>query len=112
MALLIVNAFSDDTIEPPLNRLPNSVVLSVTDNHGTPVAGLAVANFKVQPVVVTPSLSMVNVVGVIAGVFPGFYVVDVATIGKNRWKEGVYIFAIAIERGPDHGQCLASVLVA
>jgi hypothetical protein len=112
MALLMVAAFADDGIEPPVNRLPNSLVLSVTDNHGTPIAGLAVANFKVQPVVVTPSLSMVNIVGVTAGVFPGFYVVDVAAIGKNRWKDGVYIFAVAIERGPDHGQCLASVLVA
>ena len=112
MALLMVTAFSDDTIEPPVNRLPNNVVLSVTDNHGTPVSGLGVSNFKVQPVVVTPSLSMVNIVGVTAGVFPGFYVVDVAMIARSKWKDGVYIFAVAIERGPDHGQCLASVLVA
>jgi hypothetical protein len=107
----MVTAYSDDGIEPPVNRLPNSVVVSVTDNHGTPVSGLGVANFKLQPVLVTPSLSMVNVVGVAAGVFPGFYVVDVTAIGKAKWKEGVYIFALAIERGPDHGQCLASVLV-
>jgi hypothetical protein len=111
MALLIVTAVCDDTIEPAANRLSNNVVLSVTDHHGTPVTGLGVTNFKAQPVAITPSVSMVNIVGVSAGVFPGIYLVDVAAVGK-KWKDGVYIFAVAIARGPDHGQCLASVLVA
>jgi len=111
MALLIVNADSEDTIAGPGNRENNYVVVSVTDSVGNPVTGLTAANFKVQPVIVGPGGALVNITGANAAGVPGFYVVNVVPINAETWKAGVYIFAVAVERGADRGQSLASVLM-
>ena len=52
MARLIVTAFTEDSIAAPGNRQPNYIVASVTDVNGSPVSGLAVNNFKVDPMIV------------------------------------------------------------
>lgn len=111
MARLIVTAFSEDTIAAPGNRRPNYIVASVTNTRGTPVTGLGVSNFKVDPMIVGPGGALVNVTGVTAGRLPGFYHVNVVPIRKETWKKGVYIFAVAVERGADKGQTLATVLM-
>jgi hypothetical protein len=111
MARLIVTAFSEDTLAAPANRLPNYIVASVTNTDGIPVNGLDTSNFKVQPVIVGPGGALVNIIGVTGGPLPGFYVVHVVPTGKETWKEGVYIFAIAVEKGNDKGQSLATVLM-
>jgi hypothetical protein len=111
MARLIVSAFSEDTIAAPGNRQPNYIVASVTDANGAPVTGLAGANFKVDPMIVGPGGALVNVTGVNPGRLPGFYHVNVVPIRTETWKAGVYIFAVAVERGADKGQALATVLM-
>ncbi len=111
MARLVVTAFSEDTIAAPGNRQPNYIVVSVTDGKGAPVTGLAAVNFKVDPMIVGPGGALVNITGVNAGRLPGFYHVNVVPINKETWKAGVYIFAVAVERGADKGQSLATVLM-
>ena len=111
MARLVVSALSEDTIAAPGNRQPNYLVVSVTDVNGVPVSGLAKSNFKVQPVVVAPGGALVNITLVTAGPLPGFYLVEVVPIGTETWKNGVYIFAVAVTKGADKGQNLASVLL-
>jgi hypothetical protein len=111
MARLIVTAFSEDTIAAPGNRQPNYIVVSVTNVNGVPVTGLVVANFKVDPMIVGPGGALVNITGVTAGRLPGFYHINVVPIRVERWKAGVYIFAIAVKKGSDRGQALATVLM-
>ncbi len=111
MARLIVTAFSEDTIAAPGNRLPNYIVVSATDVNGVGVTGLGASNFKVDPMVVGPGGALVNIAGVTAGRLPGFYHINVVPIKTETWKKGVYIFAVAVERGADHGQALATVLM-
>lgn len=111
MARLIVTAFSEDSIAAPGNRQPNYIVVSVTANDGTPVTGLTAANFRVDPMIVGAGGALVNITGVNAGRLPGFYHVNVVPINAETWKSGVYIFAVAVERGADHGQALATVLM-
>lgn len=111
MARLIVTAFSEDTIASPGNRQPNYIVASVTDTNGKPVSGLTAANFKVNPLIVGPGGALVNIIQVYAGIFPGFYHINVVPIGAQTWKAGVYIFAIVAQAGTNHGQALATVLM-
>jgi len=111
MARLIVEAFSEDTIAAPGNRQPNYIVASVTDQNGVPVTGLALANFKVNPLIVGPGGALVNIVNVYNGIFPGFYHINVVPISTQTWKAGVYIFAIAVNSGVNQGQSLATVLM-
>jgi hypothetical protein len=111
MARLIVIAFSEDTIAAPGNRQPNYIEVSVTDGSGEPVTGLAAANFKVDPMIVGPGGAMVNITRVAAGRLPGFYHIEVVPINTQTWKAGVYIFAVAVQRGADKGQTLGTVLM-
>ncbi|HEY9596646.1 MAG TPA: hypothetical protein V6C65_28625 [Allocoleopsis sp.] len=111
MARLIVAAFSEDTIAAPGNRQPNYIIASVTDINGVPVTGLGVSNFKVDPMIVGPGGSLVNITGVSPGRLAGFYHINVVPMETQTWKAGVYIFAVAVERGTDRGQTLATVLM-
>ncbi len=111
MARLITTAFSEDTIAAPGNRQPNYLIVSVTDANGQPVTGLGVSDFQVDPMVVGPGGALVNITSVAAGRLPGFYLIKVVPIGTQTWKAGVYIFAVAVEKGADKGQTLATVLL-
>ena len=111
MARLIVTAFSEDTIAAPGNRQPNYIEVSVTDGNGEPVIGLAAANFKVDPMIVGPGGALVNITRAVAGRLPGFYHIEVVPINTQTWKAGVYIFAVAVQRGTDKGQTLGTVLM-
>lgn len=111
MARLVVEALSEDTIAAPGNRQPNYIVVSVTDANGTPVTGLGTPNFKVDPMIVGPGGALVNITQVTPGRLPGFYLVFVLPIRTETWKAGTYLFAVAVERGADHGQTLTSVLM-
>ena len=111
MARLIVSAFSEDTIAAPGNRQPNYLLVSVTDADGVPVTGLTVAQFKVDPMIVGPGGALVDITSVNAGRLPGFYTIRVVPIRAETWKAGVYVFAVAVERGRDKGQALATVLM-
>jgi hypothetical protein len=111
MARLIVVPLSEDSIAAPGNRRPNYITVSVTDANGSPVTGLVRTNFKVDPMIVGPGGALVNITSVTAGRLPGFYFVDVVPINAETWKAGGYIFAVAVERGSDKGQTLASVLM-
>ncbi len=111
MARLILKAFSEGTVAAPGNRQPNYITVSVTNVNGAPVLGLVAANFKVDPMVVAPGGALVNITGVTAGTLPGFYRIDVVPIRTETWKQGVYIFAIAVEKGTNKGQTLATGLI-
>ena len=111
MGLFITSALSEDTIAAPGNKLNNYITVSVSDFNGVPTTGLNAKNFKVNAMIVGPGGAQVNITSVGAGVLPGFYLVNVVPIGSNTWKPGVYIFAIAVKRNADQGQCLAKVLL-
>jgi hypothetical protein len=111
MARLIVTAFSEDSIAAPGNRQPNYIVVSVTASTGVPVTGLGAPHFKVDPMIVGPGGALVNITGVTAGRLPGFYHINVMPIGTEKWKAGVYIFAVAVQKASDQGQTLATVLM-
>lgn len=111
MALLIVQAASEDTIAAPGNRKPNYVCASVTDAVGNPVTGLGVANFAVQPLVVGPGGALDTIQSVTAAGLPGMYIVSVVPIGTETWKSGTYIFGLSVTHAGDHGQALATVLM-
>ena len=111
MSLLIVQAASEDTVAAPGNRQDNYVVVSVSDSVGNAVTGLTASNFKVQPVIVGPGGALVNITGASTAGLPGFYIIRVVPINTQTWKAGTYIFAVAVERGADKGQALASVLM-
>jgi hypothetical protein len=108
MALLIVQAESEDTIAAPGNRQANYVCVSVTDSAGGPVSGLAAANFSVVPLIVGPGGALVNINSVSSGP-AGTYIIRVVPIGTETWKAGFYIFAVAVTRAPDQGQALCKV---
>jgi hypothetical protein len=109
LAKLIVVAQSEDTVAAPGNMQPNYIVVSVTDADEKPVTGLTLANFKVQPIIVGPGGVLVHISSVSASTLPGFYIVNIIPVNNQTWKAGVYIFAVAISRGNDNGQTLASV---
>lgn len=111
MALLHVQAASEDTIAAPGNRNPNYIIVSVTDGAGNPVLGLTDANIKVDPMIVGPGGALVNVTGVRGGRLPGFYHIDVLPIKTETWKSGGYIFAVVVESAGNRGQALCSVLL-
>ncbi len=111
MARLIVIASSEDTVAAPGNRLSNYIAISVSDLNGEPVIGLKAENFKVDPMIVAPGGSHVEISTAFAGRLPGFYYVNVVPSHMETWKGGVHIFAIAVERGTDKGQTLATVLM-
>ena len=111
MARLIVTAFSEDSIAAPGNRQSNYIIVSVTDVNGVPVTGLGTSNFKVDPMIVGPGGALVNITSVTAGRLSGFYHINVVPIRKETWKQGVYIFAVAVEKAADKGQTLATVLM-
>jgi hypothetical protein len=111
MARLIVDAFSEDGIASPGNRLPNYIIVSVTYSNGNPINKLGVANFRIDPMIVGAGGALVNITAVTAGRLPGFYHINVVPIGTETWKAGVYIFAIAVEKGTSKGQTLATVLM-
>jgi len=111
MARLHVQLQSEDTIAGPGNRNPNYIVASVTDDAGVGVAGLAAANFKVDPVIVGPGGALVNIVSVAAGRIAGVYLVQVVPINAETWKAGTYVFAVAVTSGANNGQGLCSVVM-
>ena len=111
MARLIIVASSEDTVAAPGNRLSNYIAVSVEDLNGEPVTGLTADNFKVDPMIVAPGSSGVEISTVFAGRLPGFYYVNVVPLHMETWKGGVHIFAIVVKRGADKGQTLATVLM-
>lgn len=111
MARLIIQALSEDTIAAPGNSQPNYIIASVTSTNGQAVTGLTAANFKVNPLIVGPGGALVNIVNVYGGIFPGFYHIHVRPITPHTWKAGVYVFAIVVQKGINHGQTLAAVLM-
>ncbi len=111
MARLIVIASSEDAVASPGNRLSNYIAVSVTDLNGEPVTGLTAENFKVDPMIIAPGSSGVEISSVFAGRMPGFYYVNVVPAHMENWKGGVHIFAIAVKNGADKGQTLATVLM-
>jgi hypothetical protein len=86
MAILIVTAFSEDTIAAPGNRQPNYIVVSVTDANGIPITGLGISDFKVDPMIVGPGGALVNITSVTGGRLPGFYNINVVPIRTETWK--------------------------
>lgn len=116
MSRLIVEAFSEDSIAAPGNRMQNYIEVSVIDMNGEPITGLNKNNFKIDPMIVGPGGSLVDITNVTAGRLPGFYHINVVPMKKETWKAGVYIFAVAVDRPTpahthDKGQTLATVLM-
>ncbi len=111
MVRLIVVALSEDTVAAPGNRLSNYICVSVTDTNGNPISDLTADNFKVDPMVTAPGGAVVNISTFFPGRLPGFYHLNIVPADMKTWKMGVYIFAVAVQKGNDKGQTLASVLM-
>lgn len=109
---LYVQAATEDTIADPGNRKPNYLVLSITDADGHPVLGITENHIQVDPMIVGPGGSLVEVSRVAhSSRIEGFYFVDLKPINGQTWKAGTYIFAIVVKIGGKRGQALASVLM-
>lgn len=109
---LCVEAVSEDGIANPGNRRPNYLLISVTDADGNPLTNLDKNNFKVDPMIVGPGGSLVDITRVQhSSRIDGFYFVDLKPIKKRTWKAGVYVFAVAVNSKGKRGQNLASVLM-
>jgi hypothetical protein len=111
MARLIVTATSEDTVAAPGNRLSNYICVSITDTDGNPITELTMENFKVDPMISAPGSGHVHINSFFAGRLPGFYYLNIAPDNMGHWKHGVYIFAIAVQKGNDRGQTLTHVLM-
>ncbi|HEX6510187.1 MAG TPA: hypothetical protein VF221_21360 [Chloroflexota bacterium] len=112
MARLTVEAIAVATIAKPENRDPCYICVSVTNTHGLPVNDLDASNILPSAMVVGPGGADVEVVDVRPyGLDSGYYNVDVIPVRDYVWKPGVYVFAVIVVSGDDHGQTLTSVLV-
>jgi hypothetical protein len=94
----------------PGNRLPLYLVISVTRSSGTPVTGLATADFQVDPIIVAPGGAMVTVSSV-SEPQPGTYLVQVIPIPAGTWHLGRYLFWVAVVSGAARGQTVRDVFV-
>jgi len=109
---LHIEAISEDTIASPGNRKPNYILVSVTDSNGKAISNLNKRNFNVDPLIVGPGGSLVNIVSARqSSRIEGFYILQLKPIRQETWKPGVYVFAIAVESNNNRGQTLASVLM-
>jgi hypothetical protein len=111
MALLIVQAASEDTIAAPGNRQPNYICVSVTDSVGNPVTGLTAKNFAVDPMIVGAGGALVDITSAVPVRLPGTYIINVVPIRTETWKSGGYVFAVAVTQGANRGQALTTVLL-
>ncbi|HRK81939.1 MAG TPA: hypothetical protein PLZ12_10840 [Saprospiraceae bacterium] len=111
MALLRIEALSEDTVAAPGNRQPSYIVAAVTDACGEPVTGLSASNFKVDPCIVGAGGALVNITSVAPVRIPGTYIINVVPIRTETWKAGVYIFAVAVHSGTGQGLTLCSMLM-
>ncbi len=110
--LLQIQADSEDVIAEPGNRKPNYLVLSVSDADGNPVLNLTENNIQVDPMIVGPGGSLVEISRVQpSSRIQGFYFVDLKPIAGQTWKAGTYIFAVVVHMGGKRGQALARVLM-
>jgi hypothetical protein len=93
------------------DRYPAALVVSVSDETGKPVVGLAATSFNVQAVIVAPGGTGVGLAGVTSRA-DGVYTLDIVpdpTAGD--WGRGQYLLAVTVVRGFDHGQCLAELVI-
>ena len=111
MARLIVEVLAEDTVAAPGNRQPLYIIASVTAASGSPTTGLAAANFKIQAEIVGPGGSEVQVGAFFGEPRPGVYHIELLPIRDLTWRQGVYIFSVAVQRGTDRGQTLTQVLM-
>jgi F420-0:gamma-glutamyl ligase len=112
VARLNVEAVAEDTVAAPENKEPCYICVSVTNGHGLPVTGLDSSNILPSAMIVAPGGADIDVADVREyGTDSGFYYVDVIPTRDYVWKPGVYIFAIIVVAGADHGQTLTSVLL-
>lgn len=109
MDRLHVTAISEDALAAPGNQEPNYIVVSVTDNKGEPVTGLTTATFEVSAFIAPPGGASVDIKQINTFPMPGFYSLSVVPVQNLEWKQGVYIFGIAVTKGDKKGQTLAKV---
>jgi hypothetical protein len=88
-----------------------AVVVSVTDETGKPVTTLTATNFVVQAI----SVGADDLGVTVSAVTPradGVYSVDlVPSTGRDTWRHGNHVLAVAIASGFARGQCLAELTV-
>jgi hypothetical protein len=111
VARLMMRATSADAIAAPAGRRPSHIVVSVIDEDGEPVTGLASGHFSVGPSIVGSAGSPVLLAGVSPGDRPGTYNIALSPAGSGAPRKGVYFFTVAASAGPDSGQTLATVLM-
>ena len=116
MARLIVEAEGtggegeSSGVARPNNRDNLYLVVSVTNNYGTPRTGLTAANFQVDPIIVAPGGGAVTI-ATVSERQPGTYLLEVVPIPAATWQLGRYIFWIAVAAGSSKGQTVSSVFV-
>jgi hypothetical protein len=109
MARLIVDAIVEDYAAAPGNLIPLQMGVSVTDNLGVPVVGLLMANFQTSALLIAPGGPAAPLTGVVAGVMPGTYILQLTP--PAAWVLGEYAYAVRVIAGPDQGTKLAGLLV-
>jgi hypothetical protein len=86
------------------------LVVSVSNNNGTPRTGLTAGAFQVDPIIVAAGGGGVNIANV-AERQPGAYLLEIVPIPAAAWELGRYIFWIAVTAGSNKGQTVCSVFV-
>jgi hypothetical protein len=86
------------------NDRPASVLVSVNDSLGAPVADLEPAQFQSSLLKSAPYGSPVLLSSVTPkGELPGFYDLHFIPVEPSVWAAGEFVVAIAVTRQRDHG---------
>ena len=107
MPLLIVQA------EALGNPAMIQVLVSVTTDNGAPATGLQTDDFRIMLVMSSnPLAPQITLLPSIKSGLPGFYLIDCAPPAQLQWAywpETPYFVEVAVGRGEDQGQALATV---
>jgi hypothetical protein len=89
----------------------NSITAFVASEEGMPALDLELADFRVSASVPGADGSHLVIASVVRCALRGFYVLKLAPVQRVPSRKGLYVFDLIVERGPDRGQALSSVIL-
>jgi hypothetical protein len=109
MTRLILEAITADTIAAAGNRDPASIALAVSDEDGTPITDVDIADIRIDAMIVGVGGVPVRIATVVPGRLPGTYIAQVVPLREETWKPGGHVFAVAVAHGTRRGLTLTRV---
>lgn len=111
MTRLILEAIAADTIAAAGNRDPASIALAVSDESGTPITDVDIADIRVDAMIVGVGGVPVRIATVVPGRLPGTYIAQVVPLREETWKPGGHVFAVAVAHKSQRGLTLTRVVL-